>query len=82
MPFYDYHCPANGRTVEVSHRMSERVETWGRLCEIAGLDADGTPPEAPVERLLNRQVAVGSRAAAARAPGPGPCSRPGGCGCH
>jgi hypothetical protein len=24
MPTYDYHCPANGRTVKVSHKLADR----------------------------------------------------------
>jgi predicted nucleic acid-binding Zn ribbon protein len=30
MPTYDYHCPANGRTVEVSHKLTDRIATCGR----------------------------------------------------
>lgn len=51
MPTYDYRCEANGRVVEVSHRMSERMTTWGELCERANLACGETPPEAPVTRL-------------------------------
>ena len=29
MPRYDYRCDANGRTLELSHGMNERVLTWG-----------------------------------------------------
>jgi len=29
MPTYDYRCDANGKTVEVIHRMSEQLNTWG-----------------------------------------------------
>ena len=32
MPTYDYHCTANGRAVEVSHKLADRVRTWGDLC--------------------------------------------------
>jgi predicted nucleic acid-binding Zn ribbon protein len=31
MPTYDYLCPANGRVVEVSHKMAEQIATWGDL---------------------------------------------------
>ncbi|MEQ8497461.1 MAG: regulator, partial [Gammaproteobacteria bacterium] len=41
MPTYDYHCHANGRVVEVRHRMSEQVGTWGELCALAGIALDG-----------------------------------------
>jgi len=52
MPTYDYHCAANGRTVEVKHRMSEEVRTWGDLCTLAGMPLDTTPAETPVAKLL------------------------------
>ena len=52
MPTYDYHCPANGRTVEVSHKMSEQVTNWGDLCRRAGIPLDGTSGKARVERLI------------------------------
>jgi predicted nucleic acid-binding Zn ribbon protein len=52
MPVYEYMCRHNGRTLEVFHPISERVETWGRLCEVAGMEPGDTPAEAPVERLL------------------------------
>jgi hypothetical protein len=52
MPTYDYHCPTNGRTVEVSHKMSEQVSTWGELCRLAGISLDGTPGRTRVERLI------------------------------
>lgn len=52
MPVYEYICHANGNTVEVMHGMTEKVETWGRLCELARMDPGTTPPQTPVERLL------------------------------
>lgn len=51
MPTYDYRCPANGRVIEVMHRMSETITSWGGLCEKAGIVPGDTPPESPVERL-------------------------------
>ena len=56
MPYYEYHCRGNGRTVEVRHGMSEAVQTWGELCERAGMDVDTTPVDAPVERLISVPV--------------------------
>ncbi|MEX2465695.1 MAG: zinc ribbon domain-containing protein [Gemmatimonadota bacterium] len=56
MPYYEYHCPSNGRTVEVRHGMNERVETWGALIERTGIDAGDTPAATPVERLLSAPV--------------------------
>ncbi len=52
MPVYEYICPANGETVQVVHGMSERVDAWGRLCQLAGADPGATPADAPVEKLL------------------------------
>ncbi len=54
MPKYDYLCAANGRTVEVQHRMSEEVTTWGDLCLRAGIEAGDTPADAPVEKTFTR----------------------------
>ncbi|MDH5300193.1 MAG: zinc ribbon domain-containing protein [Gammaproteobacteria bacterium] len=51
MPTYDYKCEASGQVVEVKHRMSETVETWGQLCELAGISPGETPLTAPVKRL-------------------------------
>lgn len=53
MPRYDYHCPANGLVVEVSHGMRETLLTWGEVCERAGVPAGETDPEAPVERVIH-----------------------------
>lgn len=50
MPKYDYHCPANGRTVEAVHRMSESLATWGELCRLTGADPGDTPLASPVTR--------------------------------
>ncbi|MBU0499253.1 MAG: zinc ribbon domain-containing protein [Gammaproteobacteria bacterium] len=51
MPTYDYRCEANGRVLEVNHRMSEEVRTWGELCEMAGVAPGDTPTDAPVTRM-------------------------------
>jgi hypothetical protein len=60
MPTYDYHCAANDRTVEVKHRMSEEVTTWGQLCTLAGITLDGTPAETPVAKKLTATALAGS----------------------
>lgn len=52
MPLYDYRCPANGRTIEVRHSMSESISSWGKLCRLAGVDLGDTSPHSPVERLV------------------------------
>jgi len=51
MPTYDYRCDANGKTVEVFHGMSEHVDSWGELCNKAGIDPGKTALDAPVHRL-------------------------------
>jgi len=51
MPTYDYRCNTNGRVVEVNHRMSEQIATWGELCERAKVPCGDTPTDAPVHRL-------------------------------
>jgi hypothetical protein len=52
MPKYDYHCPSNGQVVETSHSMSQKLATWGELCQAAGVDPGDTPMNAPIERLI------------------------------
>jgi hypothetical protein len=32
--------------------MSERIDTWGKLCALAGLDLGDTLPDTAVEKLL------------------------------
>lgn len=51
MPTYDYSCPTNGKVVEVSHRMSEDLVTWGDVCQRNGLELGDTPADSPVVRL-------------------------------
>lgn len=68
MPTYDYRCETNNRVVEVNHRMSENLTSWGELCERAGLEPGDTPPSAPVHRLAtggNLVSSLGSGAAPA-----------------
>jgi len=52
MPFYDYYCEDNGRTVEVFHPLKTRLKTWGDICRKTGIEPGKTPPEAPVIRLI------------------------------
>jgi hypothetical protein len=53
MPTYDYRCGENDRVVEVHHGMSHRVETWGELCDLAGIEPGHTDTFTPVTRLAN-----------------------------
>ena len=52
MAMYDYFCEANGKTVQVRHRMSESFSTWGEICEQMSIPLGDTPADAPVEKLL------------------------------
>ncbi len=56
MPYYEYRCPSNGRTLEVRHGMSELLETWGEVARHAGIETGATPPDSPVERLLSAPI--------------------------
>ena len=60
MPSYDYRCDANGRVVEVRHRMSESLVTWGEVCQKAGLELGDTSADAPVQRLITGGSVVSS----------------------
>ncbi len=52
MPSYDYRCEQNGQVVEVSHKMSEKLSTWGEVCDKANLELGDTPADSPVVRLI------------------------------
>lgn len=62
MPSYDYHCATNNRVVEVRHGMSERLTTWGQVCEHAGIDLDGVSADTPVSRMISGGAFVSSNA--------------------
>jgi hypothetical protein len=62
MPSYDYHCTANDRVVEVRHSVTEKLATWGEVCDKAGIEAGDTPRETPVERLITGGGIVSSGA--------------------
>jgi predicted nucleic acid-binding Zn ribbon protein len=52
MPVYEYHCPANGQSVEVVHPITDRLQTWGELCGASNHPLGDTAADSPVERLL------------------------------
>ncbi|WP_058553481.1 hypothetical protein [Thiohalocapsa sp. ML1] len=79
MPTYDYRCASNGRIVEVSHRMSEKLSTWGELCERANLDCGDTPRDTPVQRLATGGNVIASNSLGSGF-GPAPACGSGGCG--
>jgi hypothetical protein len=82
MPTYDYRCEANGLTVEVKHRISEEVYTWGELCSLAGIDTGDTAANAPVRRLATggQVVKSGNLGDSAPACNSGSCCSGGMCG--
>ena len=83
MPTYDYRCSENGQVVEVKHPMSDRLQTWGELCALAGIEPGNTPANAPVEKLITGGQVVKSSSlgdTAAPACSSGPCCGGGMCG--
>ena len=84
MPTYDYRCEANGQVLEVHHRMSETLSTWGELCRRLDREPGETPPESPVYRLATggNLVSSGSLGSGTAAPAcsTGSCCPSGMCG--
>lgn len=83
MPTYDYRCDTNGRVIEVSHRMSETVSTWGELCARAHVDMGDTPSDTPVQRMATGGNVISSSnlgSGSAPACGAGGCCPSGVCG--
>ncbi len=82
MPLYEYVCEANGRKVEVRHGMKESIETWGQLCEAAGLEPGKTPKTAKVERAISGGMIL-TKPSGDSGPAPSGGGCPGGrCSCH
>ena len=82
MPTYDYRCEQNLRTVTVQHGMKEAIQTWGELCQRAGLEPSDTPTEAPVERIISGGIALPIASASPALPMAGCCGQPSSCGHH
>ena len=82
MPTYDYHCEKNSRTVTVQHGMKEALQTWGELCQRAGLEPSNTPADAPVERIISGGIALPIASASPALPMAGCCGQPSSCGHH
>ena len=76
MPTYDYRCEANGRIIEVNHRMSELLQNWGDLCAKAGIEPGDTPIGTPVVRLATGGNLISSSALGS---GPAPACSTGTC---
>jgi len=65
MPKYDYRCEQNEQTIEVSHSMSDIVNTWGELCELAGIETGETPADSPGHKIISGgYVATGTSSSA------------------
>lgn len=77
MPSYDYRCAANDRVVEVRHRVTEKLMTWGEVCTKAGIEPGETPTDAPVDRLITGGSIVSSGTLSNPEP---PSCGSGGCG--
>ncbi len=77
MPTYDYVCEANGRRIEVSHKMDVKVSSRGELCRLAKIEPDDTPSNAPVRKLISGAAVVG--VSALKNPEPPPSCGNGGC---
>lgn len=84
MPTYEYHCPANGKTVEVWHRMNHAVASWGELCELAAIDPGETQLSSPVNRLISGGQLLRSQSEGRSQSAPessADCCIPSTCGC-
>ncbi len=75
MPTYDYFCDTNGQKIEVSHKMSESINSWGELCERAHIESGDTPADAPVRKLISGGAVIG----ASSLKNPEPACSTGGC---
>lgn len=82
MPTYDYFCDANGQKVEVSHKMSEGLATWGELCKRAKMEPGDTPLDSPVRKLIGGSAVIHSSSLSNPEPacGTGTCCPTGVCG--
>lgn len=80
MPTYEYYCPANGQALEVQHSMSQKLQTWGELCTLAGVDPGDISAETPVEKLLAAGNVLTAKQSQSSSSGGGSCCGGGGCG--
>jgi hypothetical protein len=83
MPTYDYRCDANGVVLEVNHRMSDTISTWGELCQRAQMPCGDTPESTPVTRMATGGNLISSNSlgsGSAPACGAGGCCPTGVCG--
>ena len=52
MPVYLYRIKSSDERFEVKHSMSQRPQTLGELCQVAGLELNGQDPDLEIERLI------------------------------
>ena len=52
MPRYDYYCALNQKTVEVIHRLSIKLQTWGEVCDLAGIELGEVAASESVQRVI------------------------------
>jgi hypothetical protein len=65
-----------GAVIEVQHKMAEQLQTWGELCDRAGIARGRTNPKAAVEKLMSAGfVSTGAKESPCDAPvcGSGSC---------
>jgi len=77
MPTYDYRCEADQKVYEVSHAMSEKLSTWGELCDKAGISPGDIAVDTKVTRLISGGGVV--KSSALKNPEAPPCMSGGGC---
>ena len=58
MPFYQYFCEKNQLTVEVKHPVSQRLKTWGEVCECGRINPGDISLDSSVVRLISKPSAV------------------------
>ena len=58
MPSFDFHCAANGQTVEVMLKMHETLSTWGELCARKAIPLGDTPAGSPIEKKFTSSVVM------------------------
>ena len=77
MPTYDYRCETTGEIFEVKHPMSEKLTSWGELCEKADLPLGEVAADSPVTRVLTAAGVV--KSSSQKNPDMPPCMSGGGC---
>lgn len=86
MPTYQYHCEQNGETLEVQHRMTETLKTWGELCARLERDPGKTPADTPIATIISggllATVSGGTPKSESLLPMAGCCGNPSSCRHH